>query len=223
LNEIKLEWEAKGANKMTRSTFKDARADFTQKDFDVKLTIGNKSDLNKGWAIAGTPPGQIHQAAFALEKPLGDAKGLTLKVTLTQKYKDTYNIGRFRLWLTTSKKPLEFGLPAHVAAILKADKAARKPEQTSALQAYFESVDGQLLKDRHDVVTQKKPLPVDPKVTALKAALTAAEAPIAIEPKLLQLRADAKMSAEQVHNTRLTGAQDLVWALVNTASFLFNR
>jgi hypothetical protein len=56
-----------------------------------------------------------------------------------------------------------------------------------------------------------------------KTSLTAAQEPIKIEPKLIQMRADAKMSAEQLKNTRLTGAQDLVWALVNNPAFLFNH
>ena len=47
--------------------------------------------------------------------------------------------------------------------------------------------------------------------------------PIKIEPRLLQMRADAKVSAEQLKNIRLTGAQDLVWALVNNPAFLFNH
>jgi hypothetical protein len=37
------------------------------------------------------------------------------------------------------------------------------------------------------------------------------------------LRQDAEQSKIQVANKRLTGVQDLTWALVNTPAFLFNR
>jgi hypothetical protein len=39
----------------------------------------------------------------------------------------------------------------------------------------------------------------------------------------LQLQADAKNSEAQLGNKRLTAAQDVVWALINTPAFLFNR
>ena len=37
------------------------------------------------------------------------------------------------------------------------------------------------------------------------------------------LRADAALSTTQLANQRLTGAQDLAWAIINNPSFLFNR
>ena len=70
---------------------------------------------------------------------------------------------------------------------------------------------------------EKRPLPSDPKMDSLKAALVQAEAPIRQDPKLLGLRSDAKFSSEQVSNNRLTVAQDLAWALINSPAFLFNR
>jgi hypothetical protein len=44
-----------------------------------------------------------------------------------------------------------------------------------------------------------------------------------LDPKLVQLRKDAAQSKTQLANLRLTGVQDLTWALINTPAFLFNR
>jgi len=39
----------------------------------------------------------------------------------------------------------------------------------------------------------------------------------------VQLRKDVDLSKHQLEEKRLTAAQDLTWALINTPSFLFNR
>ena len=56
-----------------------------------------------------------------------------------------------------------------------------------------------------------------------RTALATAELPIKLDAKLVQLRQDSTQSKAQIANKRLTSAQDLTWALINTPSFLFNR
>jgi hypothetical protein len=58
---------------------------------------------------------------------------------------------------------------------------------------------------------------------ALEAAHLESQKPIVIDPKLLQLRRDAGLSAAQIAQRRLTAAQDLTWALINSPAFLFNH
>ncbi len=43
------------------------------------------------------------------------------------------------------------------------------------------------------------------------------------DPMLVQLREDAKQSTKQLENIRLTAAEDLTWALINSPAFLFNH
>ena len=60
-------------------------------------------------------------------------------------------------------------------------------------------------------------------MVALEAALAKAKTPIAIPSSLAKIRQDRDYSTKQLENRRLTAAQDLVWALVNSPSFLFNH
>ena len=69
----------------------------------------------------------------------------------------------------------------------------------------------------------KKPRPVDPKLTELRAKLAEASQPLPTAPELARLRRAAQLSAKQLENARLTFAQDLAWALINNPAFLFNR
>jgi hypothetical protein len=72
-------------------------------------------------------------------------------------------------------------------------------------------------------VKAAEPLPEDPKLAELQKAKMKAEEPIRLDPYLVQLREDAKTSAKQLENKRLTAVQDLAWALINSPAFLFNH
>ena len=79
------------------------------------------------------------------------------------------------------------------------------------------------MKKQQALAKARFPIPEDPKLKELKRVLANAELPVPIDPKLVQLRADAEMSTKQLANKRLTGAQDLAWAIINNPAFLFNR
>ena len=44
-----------------------------------------------------------------------------------------------------------------------------------------------------------------------------------VDPRLVQLRHDVEMSIQQAATRRLTAAQDIAWALINSPAFLFNH
>lgn len=115
------------------------------------------------------------------------------------------------------------GLPADVAAALAKPAAKRTDAEKKRLTEYQEQTDAGAFKMQVALWTARLPLPVDPKLVALKEALAKAETPVTVDPQLLQLRADAAMSKAQAENARLTVVQDLAWALMNSPAFLFNR
>jgi hypothetical protein len=224
LTEMSLRWgDTAGKRPQADAEFKDARADFTQNQYDVKGSVDGKVEGGRnGWAIGGKL-GEPHYARFALGEPIGDAGGATLNFILQHRFREGFSIGRFRLWATSSSEPLELGLPADIVAIAKVPAPERTPEQQNTIAAYYRSTDAGLLKKQQTLAKSQMPVPEDPKLTQLKATLAAAEVPVPIDAKLVQLRADAAMSAQQLANKRLTGAQDLAWAIINNPAFLFNR
>ena len=223
LSELLLRWNDKAGKRNAEAQFKDARADYSQNQYDVSGSINGRSEaVRDGWGIGGKL-GQPHYARFSLAEPIGSADGATFVFTLQQRFREGFSVGRFRLWATVSDNPLEHGMPESVLAAVKTPADARNVEQKAALSDYFRTVDPTLLKKQQALAKAKLPVPEDPKLKSLKALLANAELPVPIDPKLVQLRADAEMSTKQVANKRLTGAQDLAWAIINNPAFLFNR
>lgn len=202
----------------------DAIADFSQQNFEVKKAIdGKRGDGNNGWAVSNQF-GVAHFAAFKFGKPLNaDGAGVRLRIEMNQPRPGGFTISRIRVWVTNSATPLFIGLPATVAEAIKKPASARSPEEQSAITAYWNDQDPELRKLRLAFGKLQLPLPIDPGIIQRREAIAKAELPIRLDPKLVQLRADAEQSKSQIANKRLTGAQDLVWALVNTPAFLFNR
>lgn len=223
LGEFGLKYGEFKTNPASDAEFSGAIADFSQEKFDVKTAIdGKKGDGNNGWAI-GNQPGIPHYAAFQLKKPLGDAKGLRLRFDLNQPRTGSFSIGRFRLWVTTSPQPLNIGLPSAVAEAFKKPATLRTKEDKAAITAYWNESDPDLRRLRLTLGKNQLPLATDPGVIQRREALAQAELPIKLDAKLVQLRQDAAQSKLQIANKRVTAAQDLTWALINTPSFLFNR
>jgi WD40 repeat protein/mono/diheme cytochrome c family protein len=224
LSEIELSW-APGTNAPdTAASFADAKADFSQNDFSVSQAIDGKVYAGRnGWAIADAPSLQRHTATFKLEDPIVSTNGVTVRFTLQQHYDETHLLGRFRLYFTTSEDPLNFGIPEGVVQAARAPAGQRKPEQAAAIFDYYRSFDAEFWRRRQAVAKASESLPTDPKFTELQQALSKAEEPIHLDPRFVQLRDDAVASTHELENKRLVVVQDLTWALINSAGFLFNH
>lgn len=224
LSELELTWSPGTNPPATIAKFAEARADFSQSDYPVAQTIDGKVESGRnGWAVRGAPSIQRHTATFKLEQPIASTNGAMLRFGLQQHFGEDFLLGKFRLYLTSSGTPLDFGFPEIVVQAARSPAGQRKPEQASAILDYYRDSDGEFWKRKQSAVKAAEPLPIDPKFSELQKAQAQAEAPIRLDPYLVQLREDAKASARQNDNRRLTVVQDLAWALINSPGFLFNH
>ena len=185
LSEFKISAAAKAEPAKSQPVaLQNAVADFSQQGFAVAGAIDNNP--GSGWA---TSPrfGQTNTAVFETKANAGATGGTILTVTMQYNYNDgKHSIGRFRLSVTNSPRPIKLkggGPPAAIVNLVKIPADKRNAQQKAQLSAQFRAL--------------------DPEYARRKAAL-------ANHNRLLG-------------NDRLNGAQDLVWALINSPSFLFNR
>jgi len=198
-------------------------ADFTQEGFDIKQVVDGNPNGNGGWAsspILGIP----HWATFETGLPVGSDGGTALTFTLHNQFNQgEYAVGRFRISVATAAKPVGLGLSDDLQDVVAIDPAQRTPEQAASLAKYFRAMDMPLRQRLAAIAVSRQPLPIDPKLKELQEQVVLASRPVPEDALLAQLVRDATMSEKQVTERRLTAAQDLAWALINSPAFLFNH
>ena len=201
-----------------------ALADFSQESYDVKTAIdGQAPENNNGWAIH-PKTGVTHWATFETKQDLGFDEGTVLTLTLNQRFADKmHTLGRFRISITTAKRPVGLGVPKEISDLVAIPAAQRNKEQQDRLLALFRERDEELRKQTAAVAESNKPLPPDPQQQQFQQKVEEASRPVPEDAKLAGMRRDLEMSATQLANKRLTAAQDLTWALINSPAFLFNH
>lgn len=161
---------------------RNASADFSQSGYDVAGAIDGNPGT--GWAVS-PQFGQDHAALFETAADVGFPGGTRLQVVLDQQFGGKHTLGRFRLWLTTSPRPLRLKeeLPHEIAAVISTPADKRTDPQKQQLARYFRSLD----------------------------------------PEYARLSQGLASYTRCAGRKRTIGAQDLVWALINSPAFLFNR
>jgi hypothetical protein len=210
--------------KQEKLLLENAKADFSQNGYPVASAIdGNRADSDNGWGIA-PQMAKSHSATFEVKGSAANDGRRLLRFDLDQQYKgNRWSIGRFRISITNSPKPINFGLPGNITGILAKAEATRTDQDKAELTKYYRENNADLKNLVQAVTTAKKAREIDPKLAELEGKIKGAESPLPVDSTLEQLRKDIALSEQQKNQKRLTGAQDIAWAIINTPAFLFNR
>lgn len=223
LNEIQVTAAPKGnAAQAKPVALQTPLSDFAQAGFEVAKAVDGNLDPNQGWALSPAT-GVTHWATFETKEAVGAAGGTLLTFKLHQNFNNVFTLGRFRISITRVPRPVALGLPEDFRSILAVAPEIRTDAQRNTLVTYFRAIDPELRKRVDAVNASKAPLPTDPRLKELRDQLEAATKPVPPDAKLAQLRADLEMSVKQAVSRRLTAAQDVAWALINSPAFLFNH
>lgn len=209
--------------KKQRVTIEKGQADFSQDGFAAEQVFDSQTRDQRGWAVSPRG-GTVHWAVFQTKQPIDFPNGTLLTFTIHQNHNAAdHRLAHFRLSVTTDEGDLELGLPEDFTALKTLPAAQRSQETLASLLAYVEQSDDKWNGLKSAVAEAKKPLPDDEKLTQLQSLAKSLEIETTDDPQLVQLRSDVVASQAQLENRRLTLAQDLTWALINSPAFLFNH
>ena len=224
LNELAVTLAPKSDPKQAkRVPLTNPLADFGQSGFEIKNAVDGLPNPNKGWAVSGEI-GRNHWATFDLAASAKLTDATVVTVTLKHGY-DGKNFmpGKFRVSVSSVPGPTGLGLSEELQTAITTAPEIRTQAQRDALTAHHRGKDAPLIAKTAALDRAKQPLPIEPTRQALRDRLAEAGLPIPPDPRLVQLQRDAASGARQAETRRLTAAQDIAWALINSPSFLFNH
>ena len=226
LNEIALTVAPKDKPaEVKKVDLQKALADFSQENFEVAKSIDGGNNRQQGWAVSPNG-GATHWATYELKTPLTNTGNFILTVKMTQQFNGGedkgYTLGRFRLSGTGAKSP-GLSQSEELRAVLAMPADLRTKEQKADFEKIVRANDAELAKRTKELADAKKPRPIDPLLKERQESVKRLGEPLSADPKLATLKRAADLGTKQLADTRLIGAQDLAWALINNPAFLFNR
>ena len=199
------------------------KADFLQPSFTAEATFDGNAKDQKGWAVSGAL-GQDHWITYQLKEPIANPNGSKLKFVITQVHNAKDHIlGKFRISATSQSGDLGLGLPESLQAIVSTPKPQRTEALVKPLIDHLAINDGEIKAAKDAIAKASQAVPRDQQTVQLETRRDALTKETPMDTALVRLRADVKQSQQQVQRARLTAAEDLTWALINSPAFLFNH
>ncbi len=224
VTELVIQVQGNGKDqKLEKVEIAKAQADFTQGGFDISTTFDGKTNDQGGWAVSPSL-GVVHWATFQLKTPIANPSGCTLTFDLHQFHNaDKHRLGLFRISATTAEGDIPLSQSESIAAALSTPAEQRSEAVTKLIVDYGTATDKGIADLRTALAEARKPVPPDPMLVQLEQRKMTFSIATEDDPALVQLRRDLAESTKQLGNVRLTAAEDLAWALINSPAFLFNH
>jgi len=113
----------------------NATATFSQRGFPVTAAIDGRRP--RGWGIL-PESGKRNAAVFEFKEDVGVEGGAILTITMDQQVGGSALLGKFRLWVTTTPRPVRvLRVSEDIATVLRTEKEKRTEEQRAKLFRYF--------------------------------------------------------------------------------------
>jgi hypothetical protein len=132
-------------------------ATHSQADYPIANAVDDKPQT--GWAIL-PQVGRANEAVFQTASDLGNGSEIGLTLSMQQNYGGAHTIGKFRVSVTSSPRPVragsDKGLPKNIGDILTVESANRSDPQKQELAAYFRTIAPQLQETRSQAAALQK-------------------------------------------------------------------
>ena len=146
---------------ITTAKIVDAKADYSQKDWDISNTV--QANSGRGWAVDGPTRRETCRAMFLFDASIEVPEKSTITIRLVQESLGQHNIGRFRLATTgLAQSTVAISgtqIPESIKTIVAIPQADRSAEQRKELEAYYrKAADGPIQQAIRKVEDAKKKL-----------------------------------------------------------------
>ena len=169
-----------------------ARADFSQNNRQVTSALVD--DPDDGWAIH-PKVGQNHTAVFELTEGIGDQGGTRLTMELDHQTHSDHNLGKFRISVTTAKRPVP--IEVDIVRILGTPSSKRTARDLFQIIRFYDFKEDGLDRLIEMEAEHAKQAPPQPDTTAMAQTIAESKPP---RETRVHLRGDFLNKGERVES-----------------------